>query len=284
MRKLAIILFLLATSNSANAAVPDFITYSGRITDGSYDGLSAQATITFRLYDAAEGGDKLWQHTETVVVQDGYFSVMLSAGTDANDQPKTITTVFAEHGETWMELEVGGAVLAGRQAIGSVPYAARSTAADEAVDARAWNQVVQRDVIPVFSGQWKTSSSTFQRIIGLTSPGYELAMHTPPKPPGTERYVRISAMHVNDAQDQCLGSPAFEMKVEFENSGTVLATFPFSRAWSSPATVYRFLSEPMMIPAEGSGHMGFWLRRLCAEEYSMWVFNIDIIVEDRLIP
>ena len=72
------------------AEVPDFVNYSGRLTDGTAWGQSTTLSMTFRLYDQKEGGNPLWEQpfpdleknpeAQPVAVQDGYFSVVLGEG------------------------------------------------------------------------------------------------------------------------------------------------------------------------------------------------------------
>jgi len=119
---------LLLASNVAHADVPAFITYSGRLTEGTAWGQSTTLQLTFAVYAQAEGGAALWTSDPTeVAVADAYFSVILGEGTDAGGARVAVTEVFAANPATWLGVSVGTEVeLAPRQAIGSVPYAARA--------------------------------------------------------------------------------------------------------------------------------------------------------------
>ncbi len=98
-------------------------TYSGRLTDGTGWGQSAQVQLVVRVYDGS-GQTELWRSpTMPVDVVDGYFSVVLSGGTDPGGSPKDIADVFAANPETCLTVEVGGNEVLPCQAIGSVPYA-----------------------------------------------------------------------------------------------------------------------------------------------------------------
>jgi formylglycine-generating enzyme required for sulfatase activity len=139
MRKLGFFLgfvSLLAINLPAQADVPQFVTYSGRLTDGTAWGASTQLSLTLGIYDAVSQGEKLWEATfDPVVVQDGYFSVLLGDGDDPTTQEvetdHNVTEVFANHGETWIGVTVGdSAELSPRQAVGSVPYAVRADNSD----------------------------------------------------------------------------------------------------------------------------------------------------------
>lgn len=118
---------LLLLTDLAHAAVPAFVTYSGRLTDGTAAGQSAILALRFAIYDQAEGGTARWSSPELpVAVDDGYFSVTLREGTAASGSTVAVTTVFAAYPTTWIGVAVGaGPDLAPRQAVGSVPYAAQ---------------------------------------------------------------------------------------------------------------------------------------------------------------
>ena len=74
MKKLIVLLSL----NILIAQVPHKISFQAYLTDannmpvapGSYE-------ITFRIYDASEDGNKLWEETQTVNVDGSLFSTML---------------------------------------------------------------------------------------------------------------------------------------------------------------------------------------------------------------
>jgi hypothetical protein len=65
----------------AHAQTPETITYQGYLTDGGNTPLTdADATLTFRLYDANAGGTVKWTETQTgVSIAQGVFSVQLGA-------------------------------------------------------------------------------------------------------------------------------------------------------------------------------------------------------------
>ena len=124
----------LAAVFPAVADVPDFVTYSGRLTDGTAWSQSTTVDLTFRVYDCGcQAGEDCnqpceegeWpgmplheQEFENAPVENGYFSVMLTGVGD----------VFGTHDKTWLTVCVGEACmqeddLIPRQQIGSVPYA-----------------------------------------------------------------------------------------------------------------------------------------------------------------
>ncbi|RJO70454.1 MAG: hypothetical protein C4523_05410 [Myxococcales bacterium] len=117
---------IFATAQAAIADVPAFITYSGRLTDGTGWGQTLIEPLDFSIYDAATEGSLLWtQHFGSVAIEDGYFSVMLGDGEDALGGALNVTEVFAAHNETWATVSVDGSAEMARQPVGSVPYAVR---------------------------------------------------------------------------------------------------------------------------------------------------------------
>jgi len=126
----------------AHAGVPDFVTYSGRLTDGTGWGQSDVLEMTFRLYGSATEPDLLFEQsfpdpdappgTPGVSVEDGYFSVMLGDGVNpADGTDLNVSDVFGAHDQTWITVCVGAACgpaddLLPRQQVGSVPYAMKS--------------------------------------------------------------------------------------------------------------------------------------------------------------
>ncbi|RJO70451.1 MAG: formylglycine-generating enzyme family protein [Myxococcales bacterium] len=127
MKRIILALVFLSLSSLAHAQVPAFITYSGRLTDGTW-GQSLVVPLDFPIYDAATDGSLLWtQHFDAVAIEDGYFSVTLGDGENALGDPLNVTEVFAAHGETWITVSVDGSdELEPRQPVGSVPYAVRA--------------------------------------------------------------------------------------------------------------------------------------------------------------
>ena len=115
------------------ADVPSFITYSGRLTDGTAWGKSEIMALTFRIYDQTEGGDPLWEQSfPEVAVEDGHFSVILGDGINPSDNTVlNVTDIFATQEQTWLTVCIGQNCtsdddLMPRQAVGSVPYAVKA--------------------------------------------------------------------------------------------------------------------------------------------------------------
>jgi hypothetical protein len=57
--------------------IPQTISYQGILTDAEGNPRDGNFTLTFKLYEAPEGGSPVWQETQQVVVANGLFNVML---------------------------------------------------------------------------------------------------------------------------------------------------------------------------------------------------------------
>lgn len=110
---------------AVSAQVPDLIRYQGQLADAQGVPLDGPYDLTFRLYDAAEGGAALWTEAHAdVVMTEGQFSVLLGSLTSLADenwsQPR------------WLSIQVDtDAEFSPRQQITSVPLAVRAKTAEQ---------------------------------------------------------------------------------------------------------------------------------------------------------
>lgn len=149
----------LLTISAASAAVPSTLTQQGRLFDSSGAPATGSVSIVFTVYDAASGGTALWTETQTVTLDEGYFSVRLG-----ESQP-IATTVF--NGSTrYLGVAVGGdPEMTPRQTIVSVPYALM---ANNAVgDITPTSISVNGTTVIDSSGQWVGPSTG---LVGPTGP------------------------------------------------------------------------------------------------------------------
>ena len=133
-KQLTVMLLCLFVSPVATAGVPAFVTYSGRLTDGTGWGESTETTLVFYLYDSADAIESFWHTThENVPVVDGYFTVNLGMcnedGSECTVNPADATFPAELPCQMWIGVVVGGVELA-RQPVGSVPYAMTARTAD----------------------------------------------------------------------------------------------------------------------------------------------------------
>jgi hypothetical protein len=110
---------------STQDGVPMFINYQGYLTDGSGNPITASLTMLFEIYDAENGGTRLWWQTQSVVVQQGVFNVKLQL-------QESDTSIFRLGERRWLQLTVSGQRLSPRTEITSMAYGIHSAKADNA--------------------------------------------------------------------------------------------------------------------------------------------------------
>ncbi|HEX2896775.1 MAG TPA: hypothetical protein VHP63_01830 [candidate division Zixibacteria bacterium] len=128
LRFLALVVIISSLIGSVSAAIPQFIKYQGLLTDTSGATLNGSQNMTFKLYDAASGGNLLWTESQSVNVTDGLFQVSLGASTPL------ITDIFEAAQELWLGVSVGAnPEMSPRERIGAVPYAHLAEVAQNAI-------------------------------------------------------------------------------------------------------------------------------------------------------
>ena len=95
---LALALAVPASTLWAQSQVPTLISYSGKVVDAAGNGITAQRTITFRIWDSATAtaqSNRLFAEQQTVSISGGEFSVLIGAGSAVSGEPNAagITTV-----------------------------------------------------------------------------------------------------------------------------------------------------------------------------------------------
>jgi len=75
-----IVMFLCITAAGLYGAVPETINYQGYLTDTNGKAVNGTLSITFRIWDAVNGGVSQWEETHSIVpVNDGVYSVILGS-------------------------------------------------------------------------------------------------------------------------------------------------------------------------------------------------------------
>ena len=115
---------LLLTSHPAIAAIPHLIRYQGQVADNQGVPLEGPYTLTFRFYNAATGGTKVWEEVQPqILLTAGHFTVLLGQVTPLN--------LDWSH-PLWLSFQVGTEPeLSPRQPITSVPLAVRAESAEQ---------------------------------------------------------------------------------------------------------------------------------------------------------
>lgn len=137
------VLFFLSAVPEARGQTEQ-LTFQGFLTDSNGDPLGGatpvNTNVTFRIFDAATGGNKLWAEGQTATVDNGHFSVLLGEGTPvepgdtAHDK---LSAVFDGANASWnryLEMEVDGTAMKPRIQFLPVPYALVSKSSSQLVD------------------------------------------------------------------------------------------------------------------------------------------------------
>jgi hypothetical protein len=113
----AALLGTVLAAATASAAVPSFLTEQGRLLDASGNPATGTVSITFAIYDSLAGGTALWTETQSISLDEGYFSARLGESTP-------IPASAFGGAPRYLGVKVGSdAEMTPRQTLGSVPYA-----------------------------------------------------------------------------------------------------------------------------------------------------------------
>lgn len=108
--------------------VPTIMNYQGTLLDAFNDPVSGDLEFTFAIYDSATDGHQLWTETQSVTVDNGYYSVTLG-------EIEAIEANVFDETATYLEIWVEGEVTTPRHQLASVPYAFQAENAQNAVQA-----------------------------------------------------------------------------------------------------------------------------------------------------
>jgi len=100
----------------AAAQVPPLVGFQGRLLRADGTAASGTAGVAFSVFDAATGGSPLWTETQTLGLSDGYYSTLLGL-------VNAVPAGLFDGASRWLEIAVGGEVLAPRQRVGAAPFA-----------------------------------------------------------------------------------------------------------------------------------------------------------------
>ena len=112
----------------AHAAVPQVVSFQGRLTDASNTPRNGLFSIVFEIYEQPAGGAPLWAETQnSVMVDNGIFSAQLGSVT-----PIPLSALSAD--TRYLSVTVAGETLSPRQRLLSTPYALNAGRMFTAVD------------------------------------------------------------------------------------------------------------------------------------------------------
>jgi hypothetical protein len=136
---------IVSTPTAKAQDVPPYLVHQGRLLDALNAPVEGAQTLTFDLYAEETGGASLWTETQTVSVNAGFYSVTLGQITPL--------AVAAFTGDTlYLGVTIGGEQLSPRLSMRSVPYALKSSTAQNAVGDLTPSSVTIGDVVIDASG------------------------------------------------------------------------------------------------------------------------------------
>ena len=125
----AVVLLVGLAGMRAQAAIPEVISFQGKLADAAGDPVTVATDVEFNLYAADTGGPSLWTETHAGVTPDatGLFSVMLGSVTTFASASVDFTQPL------WLGITVGAdAEMTPRFELAAAPYAIRAKVADTA--------------------------------------------------------------------------------------------------------------------------------------------------------
>lgn len=144
----------------AYAQAPQLIAYQGKLLHSNVL-VNAGVDIVGRLYSNAVGGAAGYANSNHVVVVDGVYTIYLGSNTTLG-----VLSDALRGGEAWLELEINGTVLPGRDRLVSVPYALQAEEQDPLWLTASTNCVHREGA--VFLGA-VTSPAFYGNGLGLTN-------------------------------------------------------------------------------------------------------------------
>ena len=130
MRTVSLLLLaLVVVQLPAAAAVPTVLPFQGVITNAAGESIADGTAVTFTIRNSVPAD--LWTATYSVTVVDGVVSLML--GDAVGGQPPLPASVFADGGDRFLVLTVGGEELAPIR-MGTGAFAFHASTADVAAD------------------------------------------------------------------------------------------------------------------------------------------------------
>ncbi|MGF1469620.1 MAG: tail fiber domain-containing protein [Sandaracinaceae bacterium] len=108
---------LIFGASVAHAQAPRVVPIQGFLTDENDRAIDEAQSLTFRVFDQEAEGTSLFEETQEVLVERGFFTAYVG------DDTAFPLDLFAANSMLWVEIEVAGEVLSPRVQLGTTPYA-----------------------------------------------------------------------------------------------------------------------------------------------------------------
>ncbi len=208
-------------SSTADASVPWMINYQGRLTDTAGLLVTGSLTFTFRFYDAATGGNKLWEEKQTVTLastDNGIFNVVLGA----------VTALSSVDFNTpmWLSVQISGDTeMTPRQRVTAVGYAINASQ----LSGLESTKFLRTDVNTSTSGKL-----TITATVSATSPALVISSETTPSystSTPTQMVLSQASSGTNNFLDAQVGGTS-KFKVDASGNVTVAGNLAVSGTMS----------------------------------------------------
>ncbi len=162
---LALLTLSLLVGATASADVPLNLSHQGRLLDLDNNPIAGVQSLSFTLYDGPESNTLLWTETLNVVLDNGYYTVVLG-------QTESIPANIFTGATLYLGVRVGDDdELRPRLRITSVPYAVRAGEAENAVGDITPNSVTVGDSMVIDEdGRWVGDATDLQGPQGEAGP------------------------------------------------------------------------------------------------------------------
>ena len=150
---------VLFAASVALAAVPSTLTEQGRVFDAAGAPLAGTVPIRFAVYASPTGGAPLWSETQTLTLDEGYFSAQIGTVT-------AMPPALWDGSTRYVGVQVGtDPEMSPRQATASVPYAL--VAGDATGDIHPTTITVDGQLVIDANGNWVGPATG---LVGPTGP------------------------------------------------------------------------------------------------------------------
>jgi hypothetical protein len=250
---------IAAGASGARADVPHFLTEQGRLFDSSNSPVVGPTKFVFTIYDAPTAGTNLWQETQTITLDGGYFSAQLGA---ASAIPAGTFATAAANGTTlYLGIQVNtDPELSPRQPLLSVPYA---YVAENAIgDITPISVTIGGNTVIDKTGHWVGPGSGPSGPVGPTGPAGPTGATGATGPTGPAAGMMQSAVAPGPFAGMALTSGfntifPLSFNVGSASSCTVTATTNLCSAGPLPANGYYWAdalaSDSMTCPLTSTG-------------------------------
>ncbi len=113
--------FAVMAAAGTALAVPPYLSEQGRLFDDMGVPVDATVSVTFSIYSVSTGGSAIWTETQSIAVDDGYFSAVLG---DVSNGGTAIPAPVFNGSTRYLGVKIGAdPEMTPRQTVVSVPYA-----------------------------------------------------------------------------------------------------------------------------------------------------------------